>query len=423
MKDRTEGDLQDPLSSDGASESGRERLKVLILTRVFPNCADRLNGIYVFRQAKPLSLLCSVDVVAPVSLFEKAKRWAKRDGNIPISEEIEGLVIQHPVYFHIPRIFRQLSASFMFLSLYRYLKKRHTGERWDAIIGHCAYPDGLLCVMVGKRLRLPVFVTCHGTDVNVLSRIPSMRRLLKRALDQAVRVFTVSDSLKSRVADIGISPEKVIVINNGIDPKQFRIIDKAKARAHYGFPASEKILVFVGRLSREKGIDILIQALSILKDRNLLTVIAGGGPQGESLLELAYRSGLKDKVRFLGPLADSEIPRLMNAADLFVLPSRSEGYPVVLLESLACGIPALATRVGGVHEILCDEKLGIIVPPEDPIRLAEGIEAALDRTWDREYLANHVRHQTWEENARVTLQNISEALAAKDHRESMQAIC
>lgn len=138
-------------------------------------------------------------------------------------------------------------------------------------------------------------------------------------------------------------------------------------------------ILYVGRLTEEKGLDVLIEAAGMLANmhRRFELRLAGGGPLLTRLDAMIAGRALGDRVRLLGPLPPGEIPQELHDADLFVLPSRQEGMPGALLEAIAHGLPAIATRISGSEEII-DDRIGWLVPPDDPAALADAISRALD---------------------------------------------
>jgi glycosyltransferase involved in cell wall biosynthesis len=169
----------------------------------------------------------------------------------------------------------------------------------------------------------------------------------------------------------------VSVVRRGVDRQRFSPGDKAEARRRLGLPAEQKVLLWVGRMVPVKGLDVLLKALTLLPpDEAPLTVLVGDGAERRAL-EAAARSGLpQGAVRFVGGVPHAELPSWYRAADLMVLPSRSEGVPNVLLEALACGTGFLASDVGSVRELASDPGREL-VPAGDPVALASGIRSQI----------------------------------------------
>lgn len=200
----------------------------------------------------------------------------------------------------------------------------------------------------------------------------------RRAVAVAERVLCVSRDTRAKLlAWSGLAPERAVVLANTVGPA-FTPGDRAAARARWSLDKPSVILA-VGRLdSREryKGQDRVILALATLRDQGLrpLFLIAGDGDDRPRLEALAAAKDLTDQVRFLGRVADTDLPDLYRAADLFALPSTGEGFGIVYLEAMACGTPALGLKAGGAPDALCDGELGVVIEEVD---LAEALKTAL----------------------------------------------
>jgi glycosyltransferase involved in cell wall biosynthesis len=174
-----------------------------------------------------------------------------------------------------------------------------------------------------------------------------------------------------------------VVINMGVDRSVFRPEAGEGARSGLGWAADDRVALFAGNLIERKGVDVLVAAFGQLHSRGACDrlVIAGDGPLRDLLLVQASALGVEKAVGFLGAVDAATLARLMAAADVFVLPSRAEPLGVVLLEAMACGTPVVASRVGGIPEIV-GEGCGQLVEPDDAAALAIGIEAVLSRGKD-----------------------------------------
>jgi glycosyltransferase involved in cell wall biosynthesis len=212
----------------------------------------------------------------------------------------------------------------------------------------------------------------------------------------------VSEALAEAVAGLGIPRDRIVVQHNGVDGELFAPGDRHGERASLGVEPDRRLVGFVGRLSHEKGIDVLLEAMGELARRDARTdlAIVGSGPLEPTLRARAAGLALGDRVRFLGHRGHDELPRWLRAFDVLCLPSRREGCPNVVLEALACGRPVVASAVGGVPELL-REGNGILVPPERPGALAGALERALEVTWDPALLRATVPSLSWDAVART----------------------
>ena len=190
-----------------------------------------------------------------------------------------------------------------------------------------------------------------------------------RAFDAADAIITVSAGLRDAVVALGIAPEKVTVLRNGVDLDGFRAVDRAAARAALGLDGPT--LLSVGHLIERKGHALVIEALANLPCWRLL--IVGSGPDRASLEALAVRLGVKDRVCLVGQVPHAALPRYYTAADMLVLASEREGWANVLLESMACGTPVVASPIPGNPEVVQERAAGIIMPE----RSARGVLTAV----------------------------------------------
>ena len=232
------------------------------------------------------------------------------------------------------------------------------------------YRPDVLDAGVARRAGIPVVTTVHGfTGGDWKNRVYEW--LQCRAFRRFDAVVAVSQPLKTRLVGAGVHPDRIHVVPNAWRPGP--VLDRAAARRALGLASGAFVVGWVGRLSREKGPDVVLEALRHVADLPLVAAVIGDGPERRSLVARAQRLGLDGRVRWHGvvPAAAS----LFAAFDLFVLSSRTEGSPMVAFEAMAAGVPVIATNVGGVPEMLSPEE-AVLVPPDNPAALAAAIRAA-----------------------------------------------
>ena len=302
------------------------------------------------------------------------------------------------------RSFEAGTATFYWSSIAGTVQSLIRTHRPELIIGYWAHPDGEAAVRIGRLVGAPSCVIIGGSDVLLVTRKPSRRRRVQAVLQATDAVITVNDDLKEAVMRLGIRADKVHVWHQGIDVSRFRPGDRFLARQKLSIPVSARVIVWVGRMVSVKGLDILLRACLRLRTRDVdyHLYLIGDGPLRRELTAQTEAGGLSRHVTFEGPKLHDELPDWYRAADLTVLPSRSEGLPNVLRESLACGTPFVASDVGGICEI-GDETCSILVPPEDPEALSEAIEQGLCRWGSAGRPGIAPRFLTWEESAESLL--------------------
>jgi teichuronic acid biosynthesis glycosyltransferase TuaC len=377
-------------------------MRVLILTKIFPNCVEPLSSPFNRQQFRELSKLCDVQVLATIPWFPGAKafsRWSRagRLFDVPKEDCIDGIRVRHPRFAFLPRIGPGLSGPLYAASL----ATTALGYRGkiDVVLGSWAYPDGFAAVVLAQLLGTPAVIKLHGSDMNVVARLPGPRRGLEWALPRAERVVAVSRPLAEAAIDLGAAKERVDVVPNGIDRQRFRPADRAEARQALGLPLDRRMILYIGHIERHKGAMDLVRAFGVLSKQNpnVSLVMLGDGAGTADCRELAGELGVD--VSFVGAKPHDEIPKWLAACDVFALPSWNEGTPNVVLEALACGRRVVATRVGGTPDVITSPTLGVLVPPREPQPLALALEEALSHSYDPNEVAAALDAPDWSKSA------------------------
>ena len=205
-----------------------------------------------------------------------------------------------------------------------------------------------------------------------------MEKIFSRfGLNNSKVILALTEDMKKEIQKI--TNKKIEIIPNGIDNEKFKL-NKFETRKILGINEKEKIIIFVGRLEPVKGIKYLIESINILNEteNNLKLLIIGEGNEDRELKRLVKRLGLCEEIKFLGKIINEKIPEYLVASDIFVLPSLSEGFPVVLLEAMASGLPIITTKIRGLAEIIQENVNGFTVKPENPNEIAEKMDLILN---------------------------------------------
>ena len=402
-------------------------MKVLVFTSLFPNSVQPNHGVFVEERIARVARLpgMSLQVVAPVPWYPPLLPGTRsRYRRIRDVESVRGIEVLHPRYVMIPKIGMALHGSMMLRSLLPSMRVLHARERFDLIDAHYLYPDGYAAVGLGRSLGLPVVVSARGSDVNRFAGFPRIRPMLRETLDGAAQAIAVSRALRDRMVELGTPASKIEVIPNGVDLATFAPRDRREARERLGVP-QRKTLLYVGNLVPGKGVETLIEAFSRLRGsgragsmgaEGAQLVIVGSGPLRALLEERAARLGVSEDVRFAGEVRHGALADWYSAGDALCLASEREGWPNVLLEALACGTPIVATRVGGIPEIVTADGLGILADGT-PEAVAAALCDALAREWDRAALRTHAAGFTWERAADSVGRVFERAIALAGRRE------
>lgn len=225
--------------------------------------------------------------------------------------------------------------------------------------------------LFSSHIKKPKILHLHGLESNLLKRYHINRFILKHVADLYI---AISKQMRKGLTELGIPEEKIAYLPNGVDINLF-------------CPKKEKednTLLFVGRITYNKGLHVLLKALRYLKESMHLIII------GPADWDLQYYHNVfstsiekinqeeKHKITYLGALDQANIIEWYQKASIFALPSFSEGFPVTVLEALSCETPVIATPVGGIPEVIQNRENGILVPPNNPPKLAEAIQYLMD---------------------------------------------
>lgn len=390
-------------------------MRVLIVTKIFPNAVEPLSSPFNRQQFAALGRRCDVEVLATIPWFPGARafgRWstAGRLAGVPRRETIDGLPVVHPRFIYLPRVAVGTQGALYAASIAVEALRRR--GKFDVVLGSWAYPDGVAAIALARLLGVPAVVKVHGSDLNVIAKMDGAARNLRFALPRARRVVAVSRPLADEVAGFGVPRERIDVVPNGVDSDLFRPADRAAARAELGHGGDRRRwILYVGRLEPAKGVLDLLGAFTRLAARrdDVRLVLVGDGSARAACAEAAQRLG--DRILAPGARPLAEVPRWMAACDVLTLPSWNEGTPNVLLEALACGRRVVATRVGGIPDVVASDAIGELVPARDPAALADALERAAVAHYDPDAVARAGARGSWTESAARLEASLRAALA------------
>jgi teichuronic acid biosynthesis glycosyltransferase TuaC len=390
-----------------------KKIRSLLFSTLYPSGVRPGHGIFVETRLRELLKSGQVEtrVVAPVPwFFSTHPRYGEyaRMAQIPEREEHHGIDVLHPRYFLPPKVGMSIAPFLMALGAIPAIRKLlREGFDFDLIDAHYYYPDGVAAALLAKWFRKPLLITARGTDVNLISRYFVPRQLIRWAAKRASASITVSNALSEVLANIDADRSKLMVLRNGVDLQRFHPVPQATARQELGWPQGPTLLS-VGNLVENKGHDIAIESLAELPDFRL--VIVGAGPERQLLENLSIRLDVAHRVLFVGRVAQENLLSYYSAADILILASSREGWPNVLLESMACGTPVVATDVGGIPEVVTTPEAGRMTAD----RSVAGFYKIISELWsnypDRAAVRRYAEMFGWEATtaAQVSLfQNIS----------------
>lgn len=377
-----------------------KKTKILLITNLYPNPQEPNRGIFVESMARPLNEYCDITIVSPLPWFPRLgflrglKGWY-RFSQVPHTYELNGQEIICPKYLAIPNV-GFLHGLFLFIAIWPLIKRLQRQRHFDLINTHWLFPDGVAAAWAAKRLRLPLILSAHGTDINLYLKMRLRAPQIIAALNMAAGITVVSRQHMQKLSELGVDPEKITIIGNGFD-QAFAIGDRMSSRVDLGIDINKRIIMFIGRLVPVKGLNYLLAAIAKILERDRdcleLAVIGDGPLRGEYEREIG-RLGLGKSIKLYGEKKHSEIGRWMAAADIICLPSVSEGCPTIVIEALACGRPVAAAKVGDVPYLINNDN-GVLFESKNVEQMIKAIQEALDKNWNEQAIRDSVADMTW----------------------------
>jgi glycosyltransferase involved in cell wall biosynthesis len=390
-------------------------MRILAVTSLFPSPWQPRRAPFNRQQFRALAAEHELRVIAPVAWTDEwrvANRGSPQWPDTRLRSRIQdGFIVHHPRYLFPPKLLRASYGRCFQRSIGAAFHEAVREFRPDVVLTCWAYPDGWATVRLARQAGLPVVLKVHGSDLLTAGRSTARRSATSEALAEADAVVAVSRHLGTSATEMGAHPSRLHVVYNGVERRLFRPLVRGECRERLGLTDTRPLLLFVGNLVPVKGPDLLLEALALLSRRapEFQCVYVGEGGLRRALRAQVDALALSGRIRFVGARPLEELPLWYSAADLLVVPSRSEGIPNVLLEAAACGTPFVTSRVGGIPEFAADEAL---VPAGDPAALAGRIEEALARP--RHPVAGLTSPVSWADSARA-LAAVLERVTTEHH--------
>lgn len=380
-----------------------KKLKVLTFSTLFPSSVKPSHGIFVETRLRELLKSGQVEsrVIAPVPWFPSTNpRWGEyaKFAATPAREQRNGLDVRHPRYLLAPKVGMTTAPLTLALGARAAVQQLiDEGFDFDLIDAHYYYPDGVAAALLAKWFDKPLTITARGTDLNLIPQYAAPRRMIEWAARRAAGSIGVCSALMDVLRGWGHDATKLHTLRNGVDLERFQPLPRAAMRAELGV-GGEPLLLSVGHLIERKGHHIAIEALAELVKRRPGTrlVIIGEGEELAALTALAARLGVSDHVRLTGSLPNTELLKWYSAADVLLLCSSREGWANVLLESMACGTPVVATDIWGTPEVVASPEAGCLVAERSGTAFAAGIEALLTSGVDRAATRRYAEGFSWQ---------------------------
>lgn len=384
------------------------KIRTLLFSTLYPSDVRPIHGIFVETRLRELLKSGQVDtrVIAPIPWFPfKGKHFGEygKFAATPKFEHRNGIDVYHPRYFLPPHIGMNIAPYTLAMAALPVIRTlMRDGFDFDVIDAHYYYPDGVAAGYIARKLGKPFVVTARGTDLNLIPNYPWPRKHILETAQNAAASIGVCKALMDTLAKLGSDPAKLHVFRNGVDLERFAIEPRDTARAQLGLPQERRHLLSVGHLIDRKGHHLAIEALPLLPQDIDLTIV-GTGPELTALEKLAAKLGVTPRVRFVGMIPQEKLKYWYSAADVTLLCSSREGWANVLLESMACGTPVVATNIWGTPEVVSTPDVGRLMHERSATALAEAVNALFADYPDRNKVRHHAEGFSWEQTTQDQL--------------------
>jgi len=384
-------------------------MNICVISGLYATEKSPYGGIFVYEHLKQLrnhglsykTYIIKRDYLYGVALIYRIVKKTTLHNSTLISWDKSEPII--PVICPV-NIFDMILYIFFPKQYFKTILKKITDDieiKSDTIIhAHWTYPEGYYTVQLAKKYHVPCDVTAHGSDIHT---IPKKNRIIKKytlkTLESADKVIFVSNALLTSAKELGYSGKNAVIISNGIDPTYFYPIEKECAIQKTGWSQSKKYVVgFVGNLIYVKRADKFVKIFSEIQKivGDVEFVLVGDGDLRDVIQKDCNEIGLT--VTFAGRVPHVDVVNWMNLFDVMILPSRNEGWPCVVLEAYACGVPVVGSNNGGIAEAIGG--MGVVVDDGEGFeeRFAKGVCDVLMgvHPTDSSELVKHAAKYTWE---------------------------
>lgn len=356
-------------------------MKILAITDLYPTNDKPQRGIFIKHSLKYLSKLCEVHLIQP----QKHQKAKEHDGKLTV----------HRIPYKDPYLVREFSRAWsMKKGVESSAMELAANINFDLILGIFTVPGGWLAAKIAKKINKPFVVVGLGSDIHLFHDHFILGNMTVSTLRKADMLIVNAKNLKEKAISLKVAPEKIRVLPFGFDKTVFHPTKD--------IPRSiPPMILMVANLVEVKCPNIFLHAaVNLLKNGFSATFeIAGDGYMKNEIERFIANSGFKDKFILHGSVDQNQLAKLYCKASCTVLTSRSEGLPFVIIESLACGTPVVATNLPGLCEIVKNMDNGVLTPVNSPDETKNAIVEVCSWEKDMEAIAATVKNRTWENHA------------------------
>jgi teichuronic acid biosynthesis glycosyltransferase TuaC len=369
-------------------------MKVLFISNLFPDAQEPRRGIHNARLIRRLAEKCELRIIAPRPRLLFTGKGPPRQA---CREDAE-FANCFPAVRYVPKIGGFINHKLFARDLRRAAAAVLAEFAADLILCAWLYPDGCAAADLASEHKLPLVLIAQGSDVHQYLDMPGRSQPILKACRQAAVTMTRGRNLAERLQGAGVPGDQIATVYNGVDLETFHPVSPGDTPPPR--PEAEYHLLYVGNLYPIKNPNLLVQAHSQLGPRFGLTIVGDGPLRGQD----------SERVKYVGSQSPEVVADYLRHADLLCVPSNNEGVPNVIREAFASGTPVVATKVGGIPEVLEDDLLGRLVPPRDADAMARAIAEFADLSVDRAAIRRHAEGFSWDVTVRTCLAHFERAI-------------
>ncbi len=373
-------------------------MKILVISHLFPSTKNRNYGIFMARQLEEMAKQgMDISVIVPMvwtpSILRKFRKWKNYDHNAPVLN-FKGLTTYQVSYVRITgNWFYRWNGLSIFWAIKKLARKLNHKQHFDIIYARCFFPDGDAALRLGKTLKLPAVCVGIGSDINL---VPNYSKSIYK------RFVTIANELDGSVASGRALADKIDAVSNKKTLSVYGVVDllkfstvksKKQIRCKLDLPENKILVLYLGNLKKSKGIYELLNAfLQISGEKEDVELrICGDGIEKSGIIRFIEENDRTESMYMMGAIDCDQVDLWMKACDLFVLPSHHEGMPNAVMEAMACGLPVVASSVGGLPEAIGDCDGATLVPAKEVKALKKYIQLIIDDADLRSKMSNAAR--------------------------------
>lgn len=388
-------------------------LNILTLSTLFPHRVAPNFGIFVERQTAELAsrVEANVTVVNPVGIPPLPfKNLAPYRGltSLPDHEQWRGLDVYRPRFPLIPKIGGAKNPERIAEAILPLVEKLHADRAFDLIDAEFFYPDGPAAMRLAQALGIPFTIKARGADIHHWGSDPKCLPQILSAAEKASALLAVSGALKQDMVKLGMDGDKITIHYTGLDQQKFKPVDRDAAQRV--LDVNGPLFICVGALIKRKNQALVIKAMTSFSDATLM--LAGTGEEEKAYRALAKKMRVEGRIRFLGNVPHDDLPKLVAAADIAILPSKSEGLANAWVEALSCGTPIIISEAGGARELVRSDVAGRIVE-QNVSAIVEAIKAILAKPPRQDDVRATVGHFSWKNNGDALVKLFADTVQRK----------